>query len=291
MQAGKRGLNGPWGRLTWTLPVALVLTTLSLAGFLAILVRGLSPPRSPPSNAVAMQIVELPPEPRQAEAPPRAETALPPAKPTATPKLIPESKPLPPSPVQSSPPPPIPTPAIETPPPAPVQPPSPPPLPLTPASKPLPLPPPPPPASPPRRETKDVRPRKSIPASPMALHRDFMRPPPQHSAAASSTEAAPAAPPTRSSTGGITMGARALYRPMPDIPEELRHRELALVAMARFHVAADGSATVTLLQATADPGLNANLMSALRNWRFFPAMANGRPIASTLDIRIPIEVK
>jgi len=98
-------------------------------------------------------------------------------------------------------------------------------------------------------------------------------------------------PLTRSSTGGITMGARALYRPMPDIPEELRHRELTVVAMARFQVAADGSVTVTLLQATADPRLNAALMSALQKWRFFPAMDNGRPIASTIEIRIPIEVR
>ena len=87
------------------------------------------------------------------------------------------------------------------------------------------------------------------------------------------------------------MGARALYRPMPDIPEELRHRQLSLVAIARFQVAADGSATVTLLQATADPGLNAALTSALRKWRFFPAMNNGQPIASIIDIRIPIEVR
>ena len=87
------------------------------------------------------------------------------------------------------------------------------------------------------------------------------------------------------------MGARALYRPMPDIPEELRHRTLSLVAVARFQIAADGSATVTLLQATADPGLNAALLSALRTWRFFPAMNSGQPIASAMDIRIPIEVR
>jgi TonB family protein len=78
---------------------------------------------------------------------------------------------------------------------------------------------------------------------------------------------------------------------MPDIPEELRHRKLSLVAVARFQIAADGSATVTLLQATADPGLNAALSSALRNWRFFPAMNSGQPVASTIDIRIPIEVR
>lgn len=87
------------------------------------------------------------------------------------------------------------------------------------------------------------------------------------------------------------MGARALYKPMPEIPEELRHRQLTFVAVASFNVAANGAATVTLLRATADPRMNAALMSALRKWRFFPAMENGHPVSSIIEIRIPIEVK
>jgi periplasmic protein TonB len=285
VQAKGRRPNGLWGRLAWTLPVALLLTTLGLAGFLDVLIRGLSPP-PPTSNAVALRIVELPPEPR----PPTPETAPPaPVRPMPPRKPIPENEQPPPTPVQPSPLPPKPTPAIKTPPSTPVQPLPPEPAPTT---EPLPLlpPPPPPPTTAPRRETTAVQPRKSSPANPAPLHRDRVRSLPQHPTG-SSTGAAPVAPPTRSSTGGITMGARALYRPMPDIPEELRHRQLAVVAMARFHVAVDGSATVTLLQATADPGLNATLMSALQKWRFFPAMDNGRPIASTIDIRIPVEVR
>lgn len=267
MRAERRQLSGPRGRLAWTLPVASVLTTLGLAGFLEILVREEPPPPRP--NAVALQIVELPPEPSQAATPPTHTTA-------------------PPTPVQPPPPPPKPTPVIKTPPSTPVQPP-PPPKPTPPIEQPspppppparaLPPPPPPPPASPPKNEPARVQP-----------HRERVRAAPQHPAAAS-TEAAPAAPATRNFTGGITMGARALYRPMPDIPEELRHREMSVVAMARFHVAADGSATVDLLQATADPNLNAALISALQKWRFFPAMDNGRPIASTIDIRIPIQIR
>ncbi len=278
MQAEGRRLNGPWGRLAWTLPVALIVTTLGLTGFLDVLIRGLS--ATPTSNPVALEIVELPPEPRQAQLPPT------PAQPPQ-PRPLPENETPPPSPVQPLPLPPKPMPAIKTPPPTPVQPPPPEPLPTT---EPLPLPPTPPPASLLRRETTVVQPRKSNPANPAPLHRDLMRPPPRHPTA-SSTQTVPAAAPTRSATGGITMGARALYRPMPDIPDELRHRQLAVVAMARFHVAVDGSATVSLLQATADPRLNAALMSALQKWRFFPAMDNGRPIASTIDIRIPIEVR
>jgi len=86
------------------------------------------------------------------------------------------------------------------------------------------------------------------------------------------------------------MGARALYKPMPDLPEELRRRQLNVVAVASFHVGADGSATVTLVQATAEPLLNAALMVALRKWRFFPALENGHPVASIIEIRIPFVV-
>jgi protein TonB len=91
--------------------------------------------------------------------------------------------------------------------------------------------------------------------------------------------------------GGGTMGARAIYDPMPEIPEELRHHPMNLVAVARFRVAADGATAVELVQATADPRLNHALLAALATWRFFPAMANGRPVASTVDIRIPIAVR
>lgn len=234
----------------------------------------------------------LSPEQPQTERPPTRETAPPTSSQPPSPphEPTPAIETPPPTPVQPPPSPPKPTSAIETPPPTPPQPP-PKPTPTTEASLPLPPPPPPPPpAYPPRRETMPVQPQQSGAANTPPLHRDLMRVPPQRPSV-SSKEAASAAPLTRSSTGGITMGARALYRPMPDIPEELRHRQLAVVAMARFHVAADGSATVTLLQPTADPRLNAALMSALQKWRFFPAMDSGRPIASTIDIRVPIEVR
>lgn len=87
------------------------------------------------------------------------------------------------------------------------------------------------------------------------------------------------------------MGARAILKPMPEIPEVLRHRALDLVAVARFRVAADGSAQVELIEPTPDPQLNSALMEALRRWKFFPAMSGGKPAASTIDIRIPISVK
>jgi protein TonB len=87
------------------------------------------------------------------------------------------------------------------------------------------------------------------------------------------------------------MGARALYQPLPEIPEELRRRALDLVAVARFRVAANGSAEVELIQPTPDAALNRALLDTLKKWRFFPAMEGGKPQASTLEIRIPISVR
>jgi len=281
----RRQPDGSWGRLVWTLPVALVLTMLALIGFLDVLSGGVSPPSAP--EPVSVQVVELSPEPSQVTTQPATETT-PPAP--VQPPPAPQAPPSPTAPPTPTPPPPKPAPRIETPPPPkptpPIETPQPEPAPSTEA---LPLPPPPPPRPP--LEARNPEPAYTQPP----LRRERSRQPPQHQTispmAGAPAQAQPSAPVTRSPTGGVTMGARALYRPMPEIPEELRHRELAVVAMARFHVAADGSATVTLLQATADPRLNAALMSALRKWRFFPAMDNGRPIASTIDIRVPIEVR
>jgi len=111
--------------------------------------------------------------------------------------------------------------------------------------------------------------------------------------AAPSTAALPPAPtpPATAAPGGNTTGARAIVKPMPEIPGSLRRHELDLVAVARFRVAADGSARVELIEATPDPQLNRLLLEAFGRWKFFPAIENGKPVASTIDIRIPISVR
>ena len=87
------------------------------------------------------------------------------------------------------------------------------------------------------------------------------------------------------------MSARAIFRPTPEIPEELRHRTIDVVAVARFHVGTDCRATVELIQPTPEPTLNRALLETLQTWRFFPAMQQGRPVASDIDIRVPITVR
>jgi protein TonB len=105
-----------------------------------------------------------------------------------------------------------------------------------------------------------------------------------------------ALPPSRGPQDAIpggtdSMSARAIYKPMPEIPEALRRRTIDLVAVARFRVDATGRAQVELVEPTPDPDLNRALLESLKRWRFFPATQAGRPIASTIDVRIPVSVK
>ena len=105
-----------------------------------------------------------------------------------------------------------------------------------------------------------------------------------------------AAVPPQGLTGGAGLGsgrvgARAIFQPLPQIPDDLRREALDVVAVARFRVEPNGAATVELVQPTPNLELNRALLETLKRWRFFPAMQDGRAVASTIDIRIPVWVK
>jgi len=94
-----------------------------------------------------------------------------------------------------------------------------------------------------------------------------------------------------SGLGNDSLGARAIYSPVPKIPDDLREVAFEAVAVARFEVSYDGNVKVTLAKPTADPRLNQILLSTLQQWRFFPAMKGGVAIDSAFDVRIPISVQ
>lgn len=101
----------------------------------------------------------------------------------------------------------------------------------------------------------------------------------------------PVPPQAAPSPSGGTLSARAIYRPLPEIPDDVRRQSIDLVAVARFHVHVDGKADFELVQPTPIPSLNAALLNKLKTWRFFPALEEGKPVDSTIDLRIPITVK
>ena len=86
-------------------------------------------------------------------------------------------------------------------------------------------------------------------------------------------------------------GARAMIRPMPQIPDDLRDGAFHAAALARFHIAADGSVAVELTKPTPNPRLNRLLLDSLKKWRFMPAIKDGKPVASTEEIVVKVEVK
>ncbi|NOT16511.1 MAG: hypothetical protein HOP20_00410 [Sulfuriferula sp.] len=99
----------------------------------------------------------------------------------------------------------------------------------------------------------------------------------------------PATPDT-ASAGTQSMGAHALYQPKPKLPDALRDSAMHAVITAQFNIAADGSVTVTLIQAAADPRVNQSVLNTLKTWRFFPAIQAGKPVATVQVVKVVMDV-
>jgi protein TonB len=265
---GTRFRDDPWRRLPWVVPLALALTIVSQMAFLSLLHQPAT--NTPVLLPVDVQVVEVP-----------AELPEPPRPPARKPEPLRRPRPVPPPPQPRPETPSSPAPPVRTEP-EPVRQPEP----ATPAAPNLP---------------KDVSssaipspssaPSPLVTTSPTAPSQPTARPAPPAPEAAVAPQAPVSRAPGGTGLGGGRMGARAIYKPLPEIPEALRHRNIDVVAIARFQVAANGAAQVELVEPTSDPDLNRALLDSLKRWRFFPGMEDGKPVASTVDIRIPISVR
>jgi periplasmic protein TonB len=150
-----------------------------------------------------------------------------------------------------------------------------------------------------RKTIAPVRPHKEriVPQAPPSISGTQKAPAEWSTAATKATgESAGAAQGKESPSGGSglgsdSLGARAIYSPVPKIPDDLRELAFEAVAVAHFEVSYDGNVKVTLAKPTPDPRINQILLSTLRQWRFFPAMKGGVAINSAFDVRIPITVQ
>lgn len=78
-----------------------------------------------------------------------------------------------------------------------------------------------------------------------------------------------------------------LFNPLPKIPDDLREEAFRSEAIARFHIASNGSvANVELIKPCQNPRLNNLLLKSLRNWKFEPSTAG-----FTQDIRVTFSVE
>lgn len=234
--------DDPWGRLPWLTALSVLLTFLSLMGFLRLMEEPLTAAPVPPPLRV--EVVEIPAtvQPPASPPPPTVAPKRPPPLPRPQPVRKTQEAPAPPSRID--------------------------------APRDLQL----PAESAPAPEAEAPVPQAAKPSAGMP-------------ATVPATPSPGVQSPSSAPPGGGQMGARAVYKPLPEIPDALRRRNLDLVALARFKVAADGSAQVELIEPTSEPDLNRALLDSLKRWRFFPAMQNGKPVASSVDIRIPVSVK
>ena len=132
-----------------------------------------------------------------------------------------------------------------------------------------------------------------VPPSPFGAKKsEAAAPPPK--AASGGNEGASALGGKGSAGSGIgsdSVGARAIYAPVPKIPDDLREEALVTLAVARFNVSYEGKVEVSLVTPTPNPRINQILLNTLQQWRFFPAMKNGIAIDAQFDVRIPISVQ
>ena len=93
---------------------------------------------------------------------------------------------------------------------------------------------------------------------------------------------APAAPVASAETP-----ARALSTPAPRYPREAQRRGVAGTVLLRVHVRTNGDAgAIDLVQGSGSRDLDRAAVDAVRRWRFAPAMRDGQPVESSVQVPI-----
>ena len=86
-------------------------------------------------------------------------------------------------------------------------------------------------------------------------------------------------------------GPRAIYAPVPSIPDDMRDEVMQATAVVRFHVSRDGEARATLITSTDYSELDELILETLRQWRFSPAVRDGVKIDADAEVRLLVTVQ
>lgn len=90
--------------------------------------------------------------------------------------------------------------------------------------------------------------------------------------------------------GSDNMGARILTKKSLEVPEEFRDQPMKLQVKVRFHIEADGRFKIELITPTENPAINRSIKEQLKQVQVAPAIKNGVPVSSTLDVSYELEV-
>ena len=86
--------------------------------------------------------------------------------------------------------------------------------------------------------------------------------------------------------GELDQTARPVFQSPPSYPADLRQRKVEGVVTVLFVVDSDGHVLEPKVERSTDPAFDAPALEAVRQWKFEPAVRNGKKVPSKL--RIPI---
>lgn len=98
------------------------------------------------------------------------------------------------------------------------------------------------------------------------------------------------APTPRATPFGLTRDAIATRQVEPQIPYNLRDQQFKSYVRARVVIHSDGSFDASLRSSSGSHEVDELALSALRRWRWKPALKNGEPVESVRLFRIEFEV-
>ncbi len=99
--------------------------------------------------------------------------------------------------------------------------------------------------------------------------------------------APPAAPPAQPDQPAQVLADSQVK---PEIPDDLRDSDLDAQFRALFTVHPDGTADVKMVSSTGSNELDQLAMQAAREWKFRPALHDGRPVESYLRLYVEFQV-
>ncbi len=90
---------------------------------------------------------------------------------------------------------------------------------------------------------------------------------------------------------GATRDAQPTRQVQPNIPDELKSSDFKSSVRVRVEVSADGSPSPSLRGSSGNSEIDSRVLSALRRWRWKPALKDGEAVSSTQYFRFDFEVR
>ena len=86
--------------------------------------------------------------------------------------------------------------------------------------------------------------------------------------------------------GGGVSAPRAIHKPEPEYSSEARQAKYQGTVVVSLVVGADGQPRALRVARALGMGLDEKALEAVRQWRFEPAMKNGRPVPVAVDVEV-----